>query len=222
MADTAIITWQVSYLRYGRPRRTFNSWAIPRGALRSSSIRDGLTLPLRINGPDFHWSGHVAITSGEEVRLSKQVGEGLRSALRGSQDRPFVFSLTTTAGRGDPTLTVGAVYTRNDLRTLFNIKDATLNNGVFRHKRAIWLFVTEKKTADRVQYEDKLRDDTLRWQGQTAGRTDHLIVNHSMEGRPLFVFYRHRKTEHAELASDLKVSSPIKVIAVPNQRRLPL
>ena len=44
-------------------------------------------------------------------------------------------------------LIVGNIYTRNDLRELFDIRDMTLNNGVFRVKdgNEIWLFVTENK-----------------------------------------------------------------------------
>ena len=61
----------------------------------------------------------------------------------------------------------GSVYTRNDLRGLFEIRDATLNNGVFhfRERREVWLFVTENKQADREQYVDKLVGDSLYWQG---------------------------------------------------------
>jgi hypothetical protein len=69
-----------------------------------------------------------------------------------------------------------AVYTRDSLRSLFGITDATLNTGVFRPKgtASIWLFVTEEKTADRTQYRDRLEGDTIYWQGQTSGRTDEL------------------------------------------------
>ena len=54
----------------------------------------------------------------------------------------------------DNPLTRGAVYTRNDLRALFEISDATINNGVFRPKgrHEVWLFVTENKSADRTVY----------------------------------------------------------------------
>jgi len=49
-------------------------------------------------------------------------------------------------------LVVGETYTRDGLRELFGITDATLNNGIFRPKntRSVWLFVTEEKTPDRV------------------------------------------------------------------------
>ncbi len=39
----------------------------------------------------------------------------------------------------------GAIYTRNELREMFGIRDATINTGTFRPKGydALWLFVTE-------------------------------------------------------------------------------
>jgi hypothetical protein len=91
----------------------------------------------------------------------------------------------------------GLVYTRAQLKDLFTIKDATINNGVFpfsdRHE--IWLFVTEQKQADRVQYKDDLVSDELRWQGQSRGRTDELIINHRRDGNDILVFYRRVKDE---------------------------
>ena len=70
-----------------------------------------------------------------------------------------------------PALIKGNIYTRNDLRELFGIGDATLYNGVFsfRAHREVWLFITENKQADREQYVDKLVEDTLYWQGQRDG-----------------------------------------------------
>lgn len=97
----------------------------------------------------------------------------------------------------DIELTKGAVYTRGDLQKLYQIADATLNNGVFHFKRRreIWLFITENKQADREQYVDKLVGDTLYWQGQRLGRTDRLIIDHKQAGESLLVFYRRAKYE---------------------------
>lgn len=91
----------------------------------------------------------------------------------------------------------GHIYTRNDLRELFEIRDATLNNGVFpfKERREIWLFVTENKQADREQYVDKLVGDTLYWQGQRMGRTDSLVIEHKLNGERLMLFYRKAKYE---------------------------
>ena len=104
---------------------------------------------------------------------------------------PEVPTVTFYAGP----LIVGDVYTRSDLRGLFDIQDMTLNNGVFRVKdrNEIWLFVTENKSADREQYVDKLSGDVLYWQGQKLGRTDPLIIDHRQNGFLLLLFYRTAK-----------------------------
>lgn len=92
----------------------------------------------------------------------------------------------------------GSIYTRKDLAALFNIKDATLNNGIFRPKgyNSVWLFITENKTSDRTQYADKLKDDVLHMQGQRLGRTDALILEHRQRDLELLLFYRKEKYEH--------------------------
>jgi hypothetical protein len=100
---------------------------------------------------------------------------------------------TRTSGQ----LVVDQIYTREDLRQQFVITDATLNTGVFRPKgtASVWLFITEEKTSDRTQYHDRLDGDLLYWQGQTSGRTDHLIIDHSHAGLEILVFLRKRKYE---------------------------
>lgn len=92
----------------------------------------------------------------------------------------------------------GTVYTREDLRALFSIKDATLNTGIFRPKGfdSVWLFITEQKTSDRTQYVDALESDTLYMQGQRMGRTDALISDHRQRDLELLLFYRKAKYEH--------------------------
>jgi Domain of unknown function (DUF3427) len=92
-------------------------------------------------------------------------------------------------------LVTGSIYTRNDLRELFGIHDATLNNGVFRvrERQEVWLFVTENKPADREQYVDKLTGNMLHWQGQRLGRTDSLVIDHKRTGNRLLLFYRTAK-----------------------------
>jgi len=92
----------------------------------------------------------------------------------------------------------GEVYSRKELMEIFDIKDATIRTGVFSPKGhdSVWLFVTEQKTPDRTQYIDHLDGDTLHWQGQTEGRTDHLITGHRRDGSELLLFYRRRKNEY--------------------------
>ncbi len=128
-------------------------------------------------------------------------------------DKPGLFSIEPAEDESDiiyqggmmmpgedsegPQLEVGAVYTRAQLKDLFGITDATINNGVFpvRNRREIWLFITEQKQADRVQYKDELVGEELHWQGQSLGRTDELIINHRAEGNDILVFYRKKKDE---------------------------
>src|SRR5215218_8692971 len=92
----------------------------------------------------------------------------------------------------------GAIYTRSELRKMCDIRDATINTGIFRPKGhdSVWLFVTEKKASDRTQYHDLLDNDVLHWDGQTMGRTDHWIIGHEDQGLELLLFYRKSKTEH--------------------------
>lgn len=92
-------------------------------------------------------------------------------------------------------LTEGSVYTREYLRRKFNIKDATINTGIFQPSgyQSVWLFITENKSKDSTQYKDQLHEDTLDWDGQTKGRNDQLIINHEAEGLELLVFYRTNK-----------------------------
>jgi putative restriction endonuclease len=95
-------------------------------------------------------------------------------------------------------LTVGSIYTRDDLKSLLETNDSTLNTGIFQPAGfdSVLLFVTEKKTADRTQYADRLEGDVLHWQGQTQGRKDALIVEHGKRGLELLLFYRLKKNEH--------------------------
>lgn len=91
----------------------------------------------------------------------------------------------------------GKVYTRHDLRQLFNITAATLNNGVFKpsNHNSVWLFVTENKSSNMTAYKDRLLGNTLQWDGQLTGRTDKLIIEHARSRLELLLFYRKSNTE---------------------------
>lgn len=95
-------------------------------------------------------------------------------------------------------LVVGQVYTRAQLRERFGITAASLNNGIFKPPGydSVWLFVTRDKTSDRTQYEDSLDGDVLTMEGQTLGRTDHLVTGHAQAGTELLLFYRNNKAEY--------------------------
>lgn len=97
-------------------------------------------------------------------------------------------------------ITIGARYSRDQLKAQFSIRDATINTGIFRPAGhdSVWLFVTEEKTSDRTQYEDHLDGDNLYFEGQTAGRTDSLIQEHVDRGLELLVFHRAKKNEFAD------------------------
>ena len=95
-------------------------------------------------------------------------------------------------------LAPGRVYTRKELQERFDIVDKTIDTGVFRPRGhdSVWLFVTEDKPADQTPYYDHLDGDVLDWDGQTAGRTDSLVIGHKERGLELLVFYRKDKGEH--------------------------
>jgi hypothetical protein len=134
----------------------------------------------------------------QNLRVALDAAEahlGARAASMTVEDAPAVPPEVSTAPRYMGPLIVGSVYTRGDLREFFDIQDMTLNNGVFpvKGRNEIWLFVTENKQADRVQYVDKLSGNLLYWQGQKLGRTDPLIIDHRQNGESLLLFYRTAK-----------------------------
>ncbi|QDE91904.1 hypothetical protein BHS06_24575 [Myxococcus xanthus] len=105
---------------------------------------------------------------------------------------------TATGLRTSEHLSLGKIYSREDLEGLFTITDATIKNGIFRPKghASVWLFVTEEKTADRTQYADRLEGEHLYMDGQTLGRTDPLIIQHVTKGLELVLFYRRRRDQY--------------------------
>jgi len=82
----------------------------------------------------------------------------------------------------------------------FGIADMTINTGVFKpgDQDSIWLFVTDQKTPDRTQYEDKLQGDDLFFEGQPKGATDDLIREHKSRGLEIVLFFRESKRAHPE------------------------
>lgn len=144
---------------------------------------------------DVPWSkiaSNLGVTS-EDVRRRFQSAHG----GFGVAERRIVDLLTTRDSRNEPVLIKRKIYTRKNLREMFQIHDATINNGVFRfrERHEIWLFVTENKQSDREQYVDKLVGNSLYWQGQLMGRTDSLIIDHKRTGDSLLLFYRKAKYE---------------------------
>jgi hypothetical protein len=142
---------------------------------------------------------------GHEARLEfESLGVGAMRLLQVlDHGTPAALRARTEGASEDPSryselLTPGEVYTRQELAERFSITDATLNTGIFQPRRSIsiWLFVTESKPRDRVQYVDRLVGDALYWQGQTSGRKDSQIIDHRKRGTELLVFYRREKYDH--------------------------
>src|SRR5258708_25206956 len=93
---------------------------------------------------------------------------------------------------------VGKYYDRQDLREKFKINDATINTGIFRPKdhNSIWLFITQEKSSNMTQYNDRLDGDDLYIDGQSAGLKDKALIEHEKNGDEVLLFFRRDKTEH--------------------------
>jgi hypothetical protein len=98
-------------------------------------------------------------------------------------------------------LVVGRLYSRIELKRRFRITDASIRNGIFKLGAydSVWLFVTENKSPDQTQYRDRLRGDDLYMDGQTAGRTDYLIIDKSL-GYEILLFHRKHKRQYRNYA----------------------
>lgn len=187
----------VLYLR-GRDSRLFTMPGRSSADTAAPGNRgEGLTskLATTLSGDASDGRGHTATPRSDVPGFSNAEPADTEPEIV-SHEPPVV---TTTSARDADRhqLQVGLVYTRAQLRKLFAIEDATINNGVFpiRNRHEIWLFVTEQKPAGHVQYKDNLIGDELHWQGQSLGRTDGLIVNHRENGNDILVFYRKAKDE---------------------------
>lgn len=115
-------------------------------------------------------------------------------------------------------LQIGATYTREQLRVGFGITDATLHTGLFQPRgySSLWIFLTERKTPDRTQYEDHLDGDTLHFQGQTQGRKDHLIIEHVERNLELLLFNRKAKYEFE--GAGFRYEGPFRYVSHSGQR----
>lgn len=150
---------------------------------------DGLR---RRNVPLSEIASSLGVTREDVAQRFRFAEEEFRAA-----EQHFATLLVPRYSSDEAVLTKGNIYTRNDLRNLFDVHDATLNNGVFHFaaRGEVWLFVTENKQADREQYVDKLVDDSLYWEGQRMGHTDSLVIDHKRSGENILLFYRRAKYE---------------------------
>ena len=101
--------------------------------------------------------------------------------------------------RSSDNLHLGGLYTRSDLKDLFSIRAASLNNGIFQPPghASVWLFITAEKSKDRTPYLDRLQGKILECDGQKMGRTDSLILESEKKGNELLLFYRSSRKEQA-------------------------
>lgn len=92
-------------------------------------------------------------------------------------------------------LVIGNLYGRERLRSLFDITDAALYNGIFMPKgyESIWIFLTGEKQADRTRYRDYIDGEYVYFDGQLTGKTDRLIIQSKADGNELLLFYRPSK-----------------------------
>jgi len=95
-------------------------------------------------------------------------------------------------------LSVGEVYTRKELREMFAIKDANIDNGVFRPggHESIWLFITKETPPGHVPRHNDLTGDKLEFDGQNAGRTDRWLIEHKQDDMEVILFYREHRDEY--------------------------
>jgi hypothetical protein len=154
--------------------------------------RSSVAVLRRHNVPWSVIASSLGVTREDVVQRFRLTEEEFRAA-----EQHLATLLMPRDSSDEPVLIKDNIYARHDLRNLFDIHDATLNNGVFHFKERgeIWLFVTENKQADREQYVDKLVDDRLYWQGQRMGRTDSLVIGHERSGENILLFYRRAKYE---------------------------
>jgi hypothetical protein len=129
---------------------------------------------------------------------AQQRGSGEVADLAGR----FLDALDDEAVPVSDLLQAGELYARADLERVLGVEDRTLYTGVFKPPRttSILLFVTEKKSKDRIQYVDHFEGDVLVWHGQRHGRSDALIREHESAGLEVLVFYRKSVREFPRAA----------------------
>jgi len=94
---------------------------------------------------------------------------------------------------------VGEKYSRPQLAELWGYSGyQALARGVVtpRDDHRIILFVTEEKQSFQEQYEDRLVDDILQWEGPTDHFAEDRMNNTERNGDEIHVF--HRKRHHSE------------------------
>lgn len=113
-------------------------------------------------------------------------------------------------------LKLGGLYTRKQLQEMFDIKDASIRNGIFRPKghSSVWIFLTSEKRADRIQYIDRIDGDFVYFDGQLKSTTDRLIICSKDVGNELLLFHRQSVYDYGQrLGGAFRYYGPIEYIS---------
>src|SRR5439155_22729647 len=90
-------------------------------------------------------------------------------------------------------ITIGNTYDRQELVELWGYTGIeALQRGVVtpRDDNKIVLFVTEEKAPDATQYQDRLLDDTLEWEGPNDHFAEDRMINTSTTCDEIQLFHR--------------------------------
>ena len=93
---------------------------------------------------------------------------------------------------------IGDLYDRQELSDLWGYAGIeALQRGVVtpRDDNKIVLFVTENKNPDATQYQDRLVDDTLDWEGPNDHFAEDRMINAGTNGDEIHLFHRMNPKE---------------------------
>src|ERR1035441_6658243 len=92
-------------------------------------------------------------------------------------------------------LTVGGSYDRPFLASLWGYKGwAALARGIITpaNENLIILFITKEKQKELPQYRDTFDGETLRIEGEDGHSNDERLINSSLNGDEVYLFYREK------------------------------
>ena len=95
-------------------------------------------------------------------------------------------------------MAVGNSYDRQELANLWGyVGIEALQRGVVtpRDDNKVILFVTENKHPDATQYQDRLADDTLEWEGPNDHFAEDRMINAAANRDEIHLFHRMNPTE---------------------------
>ena len=85
-------------------------------------------------------------------------------------------------------------YSRQEIAEVLGFQRKAIERGVFtpRGRKSIYLFVTRDKERSQTQYEDRILDDILMWEGERMHGNDQRIVNAADRRDKIYLFFRAR------------------------------